>query len=374
MKAPLIRISKRDGISGFKSLMIRVIAVVIALMICVLLTFAFTGRNPIEVLSQMIDGSFMTSKRRWEFLQRTMILTCIAVGLAPAFKMRFWNVGAEGQMLMGGLAAVILMKFCYQLPSLLLLVLMALLAIVFGAIWGMIPGFFKAKWNANETLFTLMMNYIATKLVLYFCTIWEGTIGTVKIGTINADSKIPEAYHKGWIGEMFTGNFNDKDYMWVVVIVAAVVILMWAYLRYTKQGFEIAVVGDSENTAKYAGIRVKHVYVRTMAISGAVCGFAGFLAVSAVSRTLTESTADGRGFTAIIVAWLSHTNPFLMVVFSAIYCFMEQAGKQMASVFQLNDYFSKILTGIVLFFILGCEFFTNYYVRFRHSKKEVSKK
>ena len=166
MKAPLIRISKRDGISGFKSLMIRVIAVVIALMICVLLTFAFTGRNPIEVLSQMIDGSFMTSKRRWEFLQRTMILTCIAVGLAPAFKMRFWNVGAEGQMLMGGLAAMILMKFCYQLPSLLLLVLMALLAIVFGAIWGMIPGFFKARWNANETLFTLMMNYIATKLVL----------------------------------------------------------------------------------------------------------------------------------------------------------------------------------------------------------------
>ncbi len=373
MKSPLIRISKRDGISAGKSVLIRVIAIALSLLICVILTYAFTGKSPLDVLLQMFNGSFMTGRRRWDFIKRTMMLACIAVGLAPAFKMRFWNVGAEGQVLIGGLGAVILMKFCWQLPSILLLVLMALLAIVFGAIWGMIPGFFKAKWNANETLFTLMMNYIATKLVLYFCTIWEGTIGTVKIGTINADSSFPEALHKGWIGEMFTGNFNDKDYMWIVVIVSAVVVLMWAYLRYTKQGYEIAVVGDSENTARYAGIRVNRVYVRTMAISGAVCGFAGFLAVSAVSRTLTESTANGRGFTAIIIAWLSHTNPFLMVAFSALYCFMELAGEQMASAYQLNDYFAKILTGIVLFFVLGCEFFTNYHVKFRHSNTEVNK-
>lgn len=372
MRTPLLRISKRDGISTIGSILVRVVAVVIALFLCVLLTFGFTGENPGEILMQMINGSFMNDIRMWEFIQRTMMLTCIAVGLAPAFKMRFWNIGAEGQVLVGGLAAVILMKFCWQLPSLLLLVLMAILAILFGAIWGIVPGFFKAKWNANETLFTLMMNYIATKLVLYFCTIWEGTKGTVKLGMLNSD-RTAESYHKGWIGELFTGNYNDKDYMWVVIIVAVVIVLMWAYLRYTKQGFEIAVVGDSENTAKYAGIRVNRVYVRTMAISGGVCGFAGFLAVSAISRTLSESTADGRGFTAIVIAWLAHTNPFLMVVFSAIYCFMEQAGKQISSVFQLNDYFSKILTGIVLFFILGCEFFTNYRLHFKHSKKEVVK-
>lgn len=364
----MIRISKRDGIRPLSSLLIRVIALLIAMLACVLLSFASTGRSPFVVLQQMVAGSFGTSKRMWEFLQRTMMLTCIAVGLAPAFKMRFWNVGAEGQLLIGGLGAVILMRFCYKLPSIPLLILMALLAVAFGAIWGMIPGFFKAKWNANETLFTLMMNYIATQIVLYFCTIWEGTKGTVKIGIIN-DSKNPAGLHKGWIGEMFTGNFNDKDYMWVVVIVLLVVVLMWAYLRYTKHGYEIAVVGDSENTARYAGIRVPVVYVRTMAVSGGVCGFAGFLAVSAVSRTLTENTAGGRGFTAIIIAWLSHTNPFLMIVFSALYCFMELAGKQMASVFQLNDYFSKILTGIILFFILGCEFFADYRVKFRRSVK-----
>ena len=364
----MIRISKRDGISAVLSVAIRIIAIIAALLLCLIITYLFTGRDPMRVISEMVGGSFGTTKRLWEFLQRTMILSCIAVGLAPAFKMHFWNVGAEGQMLMGGLGALILMKFCWQLPSIPLLVLMAIVAIVFGALWGMVPGFFKAKWNANETLFTLMMNYIAIQIVLYFCTIWEGTLGTVKIGIMNGKSGEP-AYHKGWIGEMFTGNFNDKDYMWLVLIVLVVVVAMWAYLRYTKQGYEISVVGDSVNTAKYAGIRVNKVYVRSMAISGGVCGFAGFLAVSAVSRTLTESTADGRGFTAIIIAWLAHTNPYLMVVFAALYTFMELAGKQMSSAFNLNDYYAKILTGIVLFFVLGCEFFTNYKVLLAKKQK-----
>jgi len=370
----MIHITKHDGVSRKEAVLIRVIAVAAAILLCVILSLIVTGRNPGRIISEMVAGTFGTKKRIWDFLQRTMMLTCIAVGLAPAFKMRFWNIGAEGQMLMGGLGALIFMKFCYTLPSLLLLILMALAAVVFGGIWGLIPGLFKSKWNTNETLFTLMMNYIAIQIVLYFCTIWEGTLGTVKIGTVNADSSNAASYHKGWIGEMFTGNFNDKDYMWVVVIVTIVVVLMWAYLKYTKQGFEIAVVGDSVNTAKYAGIRVNEVYSRTMAISGAVCGFSGFLAVSAISRTLSDSTANGRGFTAIIIAWLAHTNPFLMVVFSAIYCFMELAGKQLSNVFQMNDYFAKILTGTVLFFVLGCEFFANYKLHFTKKQKEGEKK
>ena len=370
----MIRISKRSGTPGWLSVLIRVIAVIIALLLCLGLTILISGKSTKEVAQQLFVWFFNFKKhnfreiRLWEFAQRTMLLTCIAVGLAPAFKMRFWNVGGEGQILMGGLGALILMKFAWQLPSILLLVLMAILAVAFGAVWGMIPGFFKAKWNANETLFTLMMNYIAIQIVLYFCTIWEGTLGTVKIGIVNGTAELA-SYHKGWIGEMFSNNFNDKDYMWLVIIVLVVVVAMWVYLRFTKQGYEISVVGDSENTARYAGIRVNRVYVRSMAISGGVCGFAGFLAVAAVSRTLTESTADGRGFTAIIIAWLAHTNPFLMVVFSALYTFMEMAGKQMSSAFQLNDYYAKILTGIVLFFVLGCEFFAGYRLKFARKQK-----
>lgn len=365
----MIRLSKRSGIPVWQSVLIRVAAIGIALVLCLLLTMLFTGQGPASILREMFYGSFGTGNLMWKFMAYTMLLSCIAVGLAPAFKMHFWNIGAEGQLLMGGLGALILMKFAWQLPSLLLLVLMALMAVLFGAIWGMIPGFFKAKWNANETLFTLMMNYIATQIVLYFCTIWEGTLGTVKIGTVNADSTL-ESYHKGWIGEMFTGNFNDKDFMWLVLIVVVVVVAMWAYLRYTKQGYEISVVGDSERTAQYAGIHVGKVYVRSMAISGGVEGFAGFLIVSAVSRTLTGSIGNGRGFTAIIIAWLAHNNPFLMVVFAALYTFLELSGNQMASAFpKVNNEYAKVLTGIVLFFVLGCEFFTNYRVMFAHKRK-----
>lgn len=375
----MIRLSKRSGISIWESVLIRVIAVAAALLLCLLLTMLFTGQSMASVFKAMWYGSFGTKNLKWKFFMYTMLLSCIAVGLAPAFKMHFWNIGAEGQLLMGGLGALILMKFCWQMPNLLLLLCMALTAIVFGAIWGMIPGFFKAKWNANETLFTLMMNYIATQLVLYFCTIWEGTLGTVKIGLINGNRRDPASYHKGWIGQMFRydakdNGFMDRDYYWLVLIVAVVVVLMWAYLRYTKQGYEITVVGDSEKTAQYAGIRVNRVYVRSMAISGGVEGFAGFLAVAAVSRTLTADTAGGRGFTAIIIAWLAHNNPFLMVVFAALYTFLELSGNQIASVFpKVNNEYSKILTGIVLFFVLGCEFFTNYRLHFarRHALAEA---
>ena len=157
--------------------------------------------------------------------------------------------------------------------------------------------------------------------------------------------------------------------MIVVLIVLFLAALMYVYLRYTKQGYEIAVVGESENTARYSGIRVPYVYMRTMAISGAICGFAGFLAVSAVSRTISIDTAGGRGFTAIIVAWLAKMNPFVMIGISALLTFMSKGAIQIASDFGLNEYVSQIITGIILFFILGCEFFLNYQVHFGKQKQ-----
>ena len=162
------------------------------------------------------------------------------------------------------------------------------------------------------------------------------------------------------MGALLLGAFQP---ILLVVIVLLVVVLMWAYLRYTKHGYEIAVVGDSENTARYAGIRVPVVYVRTMALSGGVCGFAGFLAVSAVSHTLSTSTAGGRGFTAIIVAWLAKMNPFVMILISALLSFLDKGAVQIASDFGLNEYVSKIISGVILFFILGSEFFINYQVK-----------
>ena len=365
----MIRISKRNSISFGKSALIRGIAILLSLIATAIVILAIVGLNPIDVYVSMAKGTFgdpfnLFGKRFQYFLRDMMILTCIAIGLAPAFKMRFWNVGAEGQMLVGAIGAMFFMRnFAGKMPDVLLFVCMIAAALLLGGIWGLIPGFFKAKWNTNETLFTLMMNYIAIRFTAFCVAKWENPFGSNTVGIVNSDTKT------GWIGNLLSKGYNS-DYLWTVLIVLVLCTAMWAYLRYSKQGYEIAVVGDSENTARYAGIRVNRVYMRTMAISGAVCGFAGFLAVSAVSHTISISTAGGRGFTAIIVAWLAKMNPFVMLLISALLTFLSKGAIQIATNFQLNEYASEIISGIVLFFILGSEFFINYKLKLRGSHKE----
>ena len=365
-KEPLVRISKRQGMPFWKAIGIRLIAVALALVVAAVVIYAIVHMNPVRVYGSMISGNFGTKKRIWYMLRDTAVLACIAIGLAPAFKMRFWNIGAEGQMLVGGIAtAFFMINFAGKMPTPLLFVCMLFSALIFGALWGLIPGFFKAKLNANETLFTLMLNYIAIQLTAYCVSKWENPFGSNTVGTINSQTKI------GWIGNMFSKGFNG-DFGWTVAIVLILAVLMYCYLSYTKHGYEISVVGDSKNTARYAGIRVNRIYMRTMALSGAICGFAGFLAVSAVSRTISTSTAGGRGFTAIIVAWLAKMNPFVMILISALLTFLDKGAVQIATDYGLNEYASQIVTGIMLFFILGSEFFINYKVRFRGSHEKAA--
>ena len=274
--------------------------------------------------------------------------------------MKFWNIGAEGQILVGGITtAAFMIYFSDTFPAYVLFPLMVIASCVAGALWGMIPAIFKSKWNTNETLFTLMMNYVAVQLTSYCVALWENPYGSNSVGIINPKTRI------GWFPALF-----GQTYALNIIIAAALTIGMFVYLRYTKHGYEISVVGESENTAKYAGINVPKVFIRTMLISGAICGLAGFVAVSGASHTISTNTAGGNGFTAIIVAWLAKFNPIGMAVISALLVFLDKGAVQIASQFGLNDYVSEMITGIILFFILGCEFFINYKLIFR-SKKEA---
>jgi len=360
---PFVRISKRGvAIPFWKSILIRVIAIVAALVICAVIIYAIVRLNPLKVYVAMFEGAFGTNKRVWVSIRDMMMLLLIAVGLAPAFRMRFWNIGAEGQVLMGGIAAAACMiylgKYMSTIP---LLFVMIILSIVAGGIWGLIPAIFKAKKNTNETLFTLMMNYIAIQITSYFVALWENPAGSNTVGVINSKTKI------GWFPELF-----GQQYALNVILVLALTVGMFVYLRYSKQGYEIAVVGESENTARYSAINVSNVIMRTMFISGALCGIAGFLAVSGASHTISTSTAGGRGFTAIIVCWLAKFNTFVMILIAALLVFLDKGAIEIASRFNLSNYVSDVLTGIILFFILGSEFFIEYQVRFRGgSRKEV---
>jgi simple sugar transport system permease protein len=353
----MIRISKRTGISKPKAWGIRAIALVLALIVAGLVIFAIVKLSPLKVYATMFKGALGSPRRVWATIRDTMMMLCIAIGLAPAFKMRFWNIGAEGQVLVGGIATAFCMINFPTLPAPVLFLVMILASIIAGGIWGLIPGIFKAKWNTNETLFTLMMNYVAIQLTSYSVAKWESPPGSNSVGVINQNTNI------GWFPSIL-GN----DYVLNVIIVMALAVGMYIYLKYSKQGYEISVVGSSENTARYAGINVKKVYIRTMALSGAICGIAGFLTVSGASHTISTATAGGRGFTAIIVAWLAKFNTFVMILISFLLIFLEKGAVEIASQYNLNEYASSIITGIILFFILGSEFFINYKVNFRHGR------
>ena len=257
-----------------------------------------TQKNPIEIYKAMFEGAFGSSNRIWNLLQQLSMLLCVSLAVTPAFKMKFWNIGAEGQVLVGGLATVAVMMFCGDKMSLpVLLITMICASIIAGIVWALLPAIAKALWNTNETLFTLMMNYVAIQLIAYFLKKF------VKSGS-GVLTPMPQ-YGLPILGDM--------PYLLNIIIVAVLTVMVYVYLKYSKQGYEISVVGESENTAKYIGINVKKVIIRTLIISGALCGIAGLLLVGGTDHTISTTTAGGRGFTAIMVSWLAKFNPIVMV-------------------------------------------------------------
>ncbi len=358
---PFLHIVKRSALPVYRQWIIRIGAVLLALILAGIVTMALTGENPIKVYSTMIDGAFGSSRRVWKLLQSLAMLLCVSLAVTPAFKMRFWNCGGEGQVLVGGLATVACMIMLGgKIPNALLILLMIVTSIIAGAIWAVIPAVFKARFNTNETLFTLMMNYVAIQLVSYFEMYWENPKGSSNIGIVN------QATHAGWLPTI-----GDKDYLLNIIVVLVITVAMYIYLKYSKHGYELAVVGESENTARYIGVNVKKVILRTMALSGAICGIAGLLLVGGTNHTISTTTAGGRGFTAIMVSWLAKFNPIYMILTAFIIAFLGVGAGEISTVYGFNESFSDIITGIILFFIIGSEFFINYELKFRKSSKEV---
>ena len=358
-KGSLFHISKRDALPLPKALAIRVGVILLALVFCGLITTLLTSQNPLSVYGTILDGAFGSSRRIGVTFRNTAVLLGISLAVTPAFKMRFWNIGAEGQTLIGCLATttcMILLGGKVSTPVLILTSLVA--ALLAGALWGFLPAFFKARWNTNETLFTLMMNYIAMQLASYFIIVWEVPKGAGKIGIINQSTRA------GWLPEI--GN----AYLLPIIIVALMTVFMYVYLSYSKHGYEIAVVGESQRTASYAGIKVDRVIIRTMVLSGALCALMGFMMTAGIDHTLTTTIVDSRGFTAVMVSWMSKFNPFVMIAASLLLVTMDRGASEVASALSLNHSFADILTGIILFFIIATEFFITYKVTLRKSSKK----
>ena len=360
-KQSLFHISKRDALPWYQAMLIRGGAIVLALIVCALVTMLLTGENPISIYGTIFYGAFGTARKSWVTFQNLAVLLGISLAVTPAFKMRFWNIGAEGQVLIGCLAtAACMIVLGDKLSNGVLILVMLVAAIAAGSLWGFLPSFFKAKWNTNETLFTLMMNYIATQLAAFFIIVWEVPKGSGKIGIINQNTEA------GWLPVL-----GGQRYLLPILLVAILTGVMYIYLNYSKHGYEIAVVGESQRTASYAGIKVERVIVRTMILSGAICGLIGLLLTAGTDHTLTTTIVGGRGFTAVMVSWMAKFNPIMMIFTSLLIVVLSRGASEISSVFSLNHSFADILTGIILFFIIGSEFFINYKVSLRKSKKEA---
>ncbi len=357
LKTPLIRLAKRDEMSKGNVYAIRVSSILIALLLgCI--PMIITGHNPISAYGVIISGSLSRPVYLKQTIRTAIPLLGCAIAIAPCFKMRFWNIGAEGQITMGAvLSSYFALFYAEKIPHIPLLLIMFIVGAVGGAIWALIPAFFKAKWNTNETLFTLMMNYIAIGIVAYLQGgPWEGRKGSQLVPMFSQNARIPNVFgvNCGWI------------------IVLVLVVFLYIYMNKTKQGYEIAVIGDSVNTARYAGMNVGWIIMRTMMLSGAICGIVGVITVSGANYTLYKGVADGVGFTSITVAWLSQLNSFAMIFISFILAILEKGSNTLQTRMQVPASISEIITGILLFCMLSSEFFVNYKLIFRHKdKKEV---
>lgn len=366
VREPLFHLAKRTHVNPVAAWLIRLAAIVLGMVVCGLAAFLLIDKlhdNPEKIgdfYNCFIKGSFTSQRKVWKLLKNIAVLQCIALAVTPAFRMRFWNIGAEGQTLMGVLGAITVAFYLGgSIPEWQLLVLMFAAALLYSMVWALVPALFKAKWNTNETLFTLMMNYVATYVVSYFLVIWvpsgSSTLGKLKYG------KLPP---------LPFGN----QYLLIVLIVLVLTVLLFIYLRYSKQGYEISVVGESIRTAQYSGINVQKVIIRTMAVSGLLCGVAGFLIGAGLDQSVTTESVGGQGFTAIIVSWLAKFNPLVMLLTAGLVSFLNSGAAQISQDFNVSGALPDVIVGIILFFIIGCEFFINYKFVFRKAEgKETAK-
>ncbi len=346
---PLFRMVRRAELPFRKSLLYYTTAVLTALTAGGLF-MTLMGVNPFSFYAVVISGCFRSALSAISLVRIIIPLLITSLGVALAFKMKFWNIGAEGQFIMGAIgASFIALNFGPSLPHGLTILLMAAAGILFGGVWGMTAAFFRCRYGTNETLLTLMLNYIALYIIQY---LRDGPWRDPAAGGFPKIAKYPE---NAWIDKI-----GGLDVSWMIAL--GLVVVIYIYLKYTKQGYEIAVVGDSTDTARYAGMNNAKIIMRTMFLSAAVAGLAGMLqaAGDATSHTLSMGIASGVGFTAIIVAWLAKLNPFGIAAVSALFGMLEKGCGVAESTFGVSSSVSDILQGVILFVILGADFFVRY--------------
>lgn len=379
-KEPLFRIAKRNDVTWKTRLKAITLTIGTALILSVLFLWLVSMKNPFTAIKYIFLGTFENKIKFWSFMKELTLLLGIGLALVPAYKMRFWNIGGQGQVLIGGLITAACMIFLPEnIPSYGVILISFVLSALGGAIWALIPAFFKSKWNTNETLFTLMMNYIAIALVTFFVDRWRGTKSA--LGTINS------ANQRGWVDfktgsasvDRFVSTYLNSRVLIPLLVVLLLTILIYFYMKKTKHGYEVKVVGESIATARYTGINVAHVIRRTLFLSGAICGLIGFFYVTCFDHTISATTGGNYGFTAVIICWLSNFNPFVMIGYSSLIVFLDKGARNLSNVSYsgaLNEYSTQFIVFTIIIALMLTTFFIRYQIvsgRFNFRAKHYEK-
>ncbi len=361
-KGPLFHVVKRIELPISKSIWLYLASVLAALLLGGIF-IACNGINPFTYYGTVLTGCFSNAIYLRGFVRIIIPLIITSLGVAVAFKMKFWNIGANGQFIIGAIfAATVALALGNSAPRWLTLLLMAVAGTVAGGLFGLLPAWLKVRFGTSETLLTLMLNYVAFYLLTYLKNLLFFRKVSETGAVFRPDFKIlPE---NAWIYDFHIFGISVDISLIIALILVALVAI---YLRYSKHGFEISVVGDSLNTARYAGMNVNKVMLRTMFASAALVGLAGMLQVSgsATGHTLSDNITSDVGWTGIIVAWLAKLNPIAILIVSVLMGILQKGTSVAESIHGISSAASDILEGIILFTVLAADFFVRYKLAFR---------
>ncbi|MBN2440186.1 MAG: ABC transporter permease [Spirochaetales bacterium] len=324
------------------------------------IVFLVKGVNPLYAIYKIFAGSFGSVYGIKETITKAIPLILIAGGLTLVFRAKFWNIGAEGQLVLGAAAATwIGLAIGPVMPAWITLPLMILAGFIAGAIWALIPALLKVRFTINEVISTLMLNYVAAEIIKFLVVgPWKGS---TKFGFPYTDN-IPASA----VLDVIPG--SRIHYITLIIALAAVVILFFLMFK-TRTGYEVRVIGESREAARYAGINYVKSIIIIMCISGGVAGLAGAGEIAGIHHQLTypDQISAGYGFTAIIVAWLAKLNPLFVIIAGIFFAGILVGGDAIQISLGLPAATVGIFNGIILFFLIMGEFFMNNRIRLKRN-------
>jgi ABC-type uncharacterized transport system permease subunit len=343
-----LAIEKRESRSKLMLVLVPVLSFLISLLLAGLLLLV-SRANPLETYAAMFHGAFGGTANFTETLVKAIPLMLTGLGVLIAFRMEFWNIGAEGQLTLGGVAtAWVALYWSPGLPGWLVLPAALLMGMLAGAFWAGVPAALNAYMNVNETLTTLMLNYVAILLAehLYYGP-WRDPKGYGFPGT----APLPEV---AWLPRI-----AGRAHLGIVFAIL-LALFIWFAMNRTKWGFEVNILGKNRTAARFLGIRIERMIVVSLLVSGMLSGLAGAGEVTGISRRLQQGLSIGYGYTAIIVAWLSQLNAIAVIFVAVLIAALSVGGDQVQMVMGLPSAMGLVLQGMLLLPMLAGALFTDY--------------